>query len=233
MPPVQIRRWHVYSDTASLRQDVVDALIVVANHSIKQRGRFCIVLAGGRTPASIYQALRHAATDWSGWHIYFGDERCLPVGDPERNDCMARSCWLDHVPVPEKQIHPIPAELGSEVGARAYEKVIAGIDRFDLVLLGLGEDGHTASLFPGYELGTDQAAPAVLTVRDAPKPPPERISLSARRLSTSDRLWFIVAGADKAQALEMWRHDRDIPARFICPERGVDIYTDIDVVDTG
>jgi 6-phosphogluconolactonase len=226
MPPQQIRRWHFYSDTASLRRAVVENLIAVADQNIKQRGRFRIVLAGGRTPASIYQALHSAATDWSGWHIYFGDERCLPVGDPERNDSMARTCWLDHVPVPETQIHPIPAELGSEVGAGTYEKDIAAIDRFDLVLLGLGEDGHTASLFPGHELGTDPASPAVLAVTNAPKPPPERISLSARRLSSSDRIWFIVTGADKVQALDMWRHDRDIPARFICPEQGIDIYTD-------
>ncbi|HID48483.1 MAG TPA: 6-phosphogluconolactonase, partial [Chromatiales bacterium] len=194
---------------------------------LRRRGRFRIVLSGGTTPRTIYRSLREGETDWTGWHVYFGDERCLPAGDPGRNDHMAREAWLDHVPVPGAQIHSIPAERGSEAGARAYGELLDAVDVFDLVLLGLGEDGHTASLFPGHPPGAEPEAPAVLAVHDAPKPPPERISLSARRLSASRRVWFLVSGAGKADALAAWQRGDDIPARYVCPPAGVDIYTDI------
>lgn len=220
----QISRWHVYPDFDALCERAARAIERVAAQAIAQRGKFRIVLAGGSTPRAVYRRLRHARTDWTRWHIYLGDERCVPAGQAERNDALARAAWLAHVPVPESQIHMMPAELGPEEGARRYAATIAAVDRFDLVLLGLGEDGHVASLFPGNAARTltQDAVP----VRDAPKPPPERISLSAARLSRTDAVFFLVAGATKRQALAAWLGGKTMPAADIAPEGGVDIFVD-------
>ena len=137
---------------------------------------------------------------------------------------MAALAWLDHVSIPREQIHLIPAERGAEIAANSYAQAVAGIEQFDLVLLGLGEDGHTASLFPGHELGNAPNAPATIAVFDAPKPPPERVSLSARRLSSARQVMFLVTGEAKRQAVGEWRNGVAIPAAAIAPASGVDIY---------
>lgn len=226
----QQRRWHTYSHTDELIRDVVAKLSRFARDCIESRGAFHIVLAGGTTPRAVYQGLRQIETDWSVWHVYFGDERCLAAGAMNRNDTMTQQSWLIHVTIPSRQIHAIPAELGSREGAAAYAQKLQKIDTFDLVLLGLGEDGHTASLFPGHLLGSEESAPDVLAVTDAPKPPPERISLSAHRLSQARQVWFLVTGEAKRRAIESWQHESSsIPALAICPLYGVDIYTDLEL----
>jgi 6-phosphogluconolactonase len=137
---------------------------------------------------------------------------------------MASQVWLAHISIPASQIHIIPAELGSDAGAGAYAQTLSKVETFDLVLLGLGEDGHTASLFPQHEWGTSPAAPATLAVHDAPKPPPERISLTARRLSLTRQLMFLVSGTGKRQAVIDWQNGKDLPAAAIAPTCGVDVY---------
>jgi len=194
--------------------------------AIGKKGRFLIVLSGGATPRAIYNSLRGAATDWPSWHVYFGDERCAARHDPERNSRMACEAWLDHVPIPREQIHAIPAELGPIEGARAYRETLYRVGEFDLVLLGLGEDGHTASLFPGHEWGVAKETPDALAVTGAPKPPPERVSLSANRLSRSREVLFLVEGESKRDAVAKWRAGADIPARAIRPAHGVDVLVD-------
>ena len=219
-------RWHFFSGAEALCAAVVAQFAETANASIAAHGSFQVALAGGRTPTGIYEKLRGIDTDWSRWFIYFGDERCLPRGDCGRNDTMARASWLDHVSIPSAQIHAIPAELGAEQGAAAYATALAALREFDLVLLGLGEDGHTASLFPGHALDAQAAAVAV---HAAPKPPAERISLSAGRLSAARAVWFLVTGAEKREALRRWQRGEAIPAASIKPTAGVDIYTDLDL----
>mgnify|MGYP005825832027 FL=1 len=134
---------------------------------------------------------------------------------------MAREAWLNHVPVPADQIHDIPAELGPVEGAKAYAETLKGVGDFDLVLLGLGEDGHTASLFPGHIW--DDSVDA-FPVFNSPKPPAERISISARRLSQAREVIFLVTGAGKQEAVDNWRKGVTIPATVIRPEAGVDVY---------
>jgi 6-phosphogluconolactonase len=222
---MQICRWHRFNDIPSLHQALLDRIAHSADEAIRTRGVFRCVLAGGRTPETIYRRLRTLATDWQAWSIYFGDERCLPIGDSQRNDTMARAAWLDHVPIPAMQIHAMPAELGPAAGARAYAATLATVPEFDLVLLGLGEDGHTASLFPADSAALAAPGP-VLAVNGAPKPPPQRITLSARRLAWSRAVLFAVTGADKGDALRQWRQGAGIPAALIEAPPGVDIYTD-------
>lgn len=219
-------RWHTYADTAAFDQAATAWILNAARQAIDRCGAFHLVLAGGNTPRRVYQALAHAQADWSRWHIWFGDERCLPPAHPERNSRMAADVWFDHVAIPAAQIHVMPAEVGAGETARIYEKTLAGQGDFDLVLLGLGEDGHTASLFPGHDWGTDAAAPDVVAVFDAPKPPPERVSLSARRLAAAREVVFLVSGAGKRQAVTAWRDGHRIPAAAITPAVGVDILMD-------
>ncbi|MFP5348730.1 MAG: 6-phosphogluconolactonase [Gammaproteobacteria bacterium] len=220
----QIRRWHVYPDFEALCERAARAIERVAAEAVARRGAFSIVLTGGSTPREVYRRLRHARADWVRWHIYIGDERCVAVDHAERNDAMARAAWLAHVPIPVQQIHMMPGELGPEEGARRYAATVAAVDRFDLVLLGLGEDGHVASLFPG---NAARALPQdAVPVRDSPKPPPERISLSAARLSRTDAAFFLVAGAAKRQALVAWLGGKPIPAADITPANGVDVFVD-------
>lgn len=220
----QRRRWHRYGDAATLEHAAVTTIMRAAEQAIKARAAFHIVLAGGTTPRRVYEALRHIPTDWSAWHVYFGDERCLPQDHPERNSRMAASAWLEHVGIPSEQIHIIPAELGAQLAAASYVATLDTVVDFDLVLLGLGEDGHTASLFPGHDAGTAPNAPAALAVTDAPKPPPQRVSLSARRLSAAHQVMFLVAGNGKLEAVKDWQSGLAIPAAQITPECGVDIY---------
>ncbi len=220
----QLCRWHSYSTTSSLEQAAAQTILDAAQLSIGKRNAFHLVLAGGNTPRHVYELLRDKITDWSVWHIYFGDERCLPTDHAERNSQMAAQSWLNHITIPASQIHTIPGEQGAEKAAHAYAQTLSNVDMFDLVLLGLGEDGHTASLFPNHDWGTPSDSPATLAVNDAPKPPSQRVSLSARRLSQTRNLVFLVTGAGKRQAVKDWRNGVDIPAAAITPDSGVDVY---------
>jgi 6-phosphogluconolactonase len=219
-------RWHRVADVEALWHGASGTILAAAAQAIRERGRFVIVLAGGDTPRGVYRALAGAIADWPRWHVWFGDERCVPADDPERNSRMAAESLLDRVPVPPTQIHAIPAELGARRGADDYARNLDGTGRFDLVLLGLGEDGHTASLFPGHDWGETPASPAALAVTGSPKPPPERVSLSAARLADARAVWFLVAGAGKRDAIRDWHAGRPIPAASIRPAAGVDVLLD-------
>jgi len=176
--------------------------------AVAGRGRFRIVLAGGATPLAAYRRLAAADLDWGDWDLYFGDERCLPPDHAERNSRAAAEALLDHVPIARNRIHPIAAELGAEAGADAYRERIAAALPFDLVLLGMGEDGHTASLFPGHVV-PDGAL--VTAVHGAPKPPPDRVSLTIAALSRTRRLLIVVTGATKRDAMRAWQQGSELP----------------------
>ena len=108
------------ASAAAMCAEAAARTLAAATEAIERRGRFVVVLAGGNTPRALYESLRGADADWARWHVYFGDERCAPADDPERNSLMAASAWLDHVPIPAAQRHPIPAELGPLEAARRY-----------------------------------------------------------------------------------------------------------------
>ena len=218
-------RWHQFDDPQSVAREAARRILKAADRAITAHGRFSMVLAGGGTPESTYRLLVTADTDWSKWHIYFGDERCLPVDDAERNSVMAASAWLDYVAIPADQIHPMPAQQGAEAGASAYRLLVAGAVPFDMVLLGMGEDGHTASLFPG-QIHSDSEL--VHAVHDAPKPPPDRVSLSRNALSDCNELLILVTGAGKQQAVDRWKQGEAIPIASIGAHDTVDILLDKD-----
>lgn len=189
-----------YPSTQTMACAMADDLLLMAEQAIQKRGGFHLVLAGGTSPRLCYEQLRERETEWTHWHIYFGDERCLPVGDDERNDHMADLVLLNHVPIPASNIHRIPAELGAEEGAAIYAETLGAVKLFDCVLLGMGQDGHTASLFPNNAALRQQNS--VVPVYHAPKPPSNRISLSFTRINQSRQRVIMVAGANKENA---WR----------------------------
>ncbi|TAN07760.1 MAG: 6-phosphogluconolactonase [Rhodanobacteraceae bacterium] len=224
--PEQVVRWHVFPDATALVAAALERVLHASRNAITQHGAFDIVLAGGNTPRRLYRALCEADADWQRWHVWFGDERCAPADDPARNSQMAHAEWLGYVPIPAHNIHPIPAEAGVRTAATLYARALRSVDAFDLVLLGLGEDGHTASLFPGHDWGVHADSPDVLAVTGAPKPPPARVSLSAHRLAHAQQVLFLVEGAGKREATAAWQRGTSIPAACIAPAAGVDVLLD-------
>ena len=169
-----------------------------------------LVLAGGSTPRRAYQLLAAAPLEWGRVAVLFGDERCVPPDDPESNYRMAKLELLDRVH--PGTVHRMPAELGAETAAALYDATVRGLSPLDLVLLGIGPDGHTASLFPGHPaLGGGGCAVAV---HGAPKPPPDRVSLTLATLRAARRVVLLVAGADKAAALRLAQRG-EVPAGML------------------
>lgn len=159
-------------------------------------GARSLVLAGGSTPARAYQLLAEKPVEWGRVAVLFGDERCVPPEHPESNYLMARRSLLDRVS--PATVHRMPGELGAETAAELYEPVVRALSPLDLVLLGMGPDGHTASLFPGHPMLAAEGL--VVGVHDAPKPPPDRVSLTLGALRAARRVVFVVTGTDKAAA---------------------------------
>jgi 6-phosphogluconolactonase len=216
-------RWHVFEDAAAVAAEGARRALAAAKRAIAERGVFRIVLAGGRTPLEMYRLLAAAETDWNRWQIYFGDERCLPTSDAGRNSRAAALVWLGRVPIPAANVHPIPAELGPEAAAAAYEPRVRAALPFDLVTLGLGEDGHTASLFPGRSYPAGRLAQPV---HGAPKPPRDRVTLSAEALSDARETLILVTGAGKRDAVSAWRAGAPLPVAAIGGAAGVDVLLD-------
>jgi 6-phosphogluconolactonase len=177
----------------------------VAEAAIAQHGRFHGVLAGGTTFKKAYAMLAQKEPPKVPWHLYLGDERALPATDPERNSRMIEETWLDNWTA---HWHPIPAEQNPNQVMTHYNQVLASVDWFDLVLLGMGEDGHTASLFPGHDVPEDVACHSV---HHAPKPPPTRYTLSLSRLARTRNLLVAVTGASKQAAITRWLQAEDLP----------------------
>jgi len=223
LPESNNTNWVYPGDAAAVATTAATLILQHAAAAIRQHGEFRLVLAGGRTPQQVYQLFSQTAEDWTRWQIYFGDERCLPAGDADRNSYMAMTSWLNHVAIPAENIHPIPAELGAGIAAERYATVIENVRPFDLVLLGIGEDGHTASLFPGQHHAEDETVHAI---HDAPKPPPDRVSLSRASLSDSHDVLVLVSGASKRTAVQRWQSGEDLPIAGITAHHRLTVLLD-------
>jgi 6-phosphogluconolactonase len=178
--------------------------------AVRQGGRFVVALSGGRTPISFYERLAETSRNlpWEKTYVFLVDERCVPLDHPASNFRMIQAKLLRHVPIPLENIHPVPVEQGPREAAEAYEKEMRGFfglqdreyPRFDLVLLGLGEDGHTASLFPGDAGLTERRRLAVAVAK--PAPDHDRVSLTLPAINAAHVVVFLVEGANKAAALK-------------------------------
>jgi len=198
----------------------VAARFVTAVVDAQRNGRVAqVVLTGGRVASVVYRAVAESparsAIDWRRVEFWWGDERFLPEGDPDRNETQGREALLDHVDVDPARVHPMPADTGqgAEAAASAYAAALeaAGSPTFDVLMLGVGPDGHVASLFPGYPQLKESDAAAV-AVHDSPKPPPTRVSLTFPVLDGSREVWFVVSGDDKAHAVGQALSGGDVPA---------------------
>jgi 6-phosphogluconolactonase len=217
-------------DNAALAQAAAQEFHRLSEAAVLERGRFCVALSGGNTPRAVYSLLasEHRQLPWDGIHIFFGDERHVPPDDPESNFRMANESLLSKVPIPEKNVHRIRAELDAEAAAREYEQELREFfqlvdhdwPRFDLIFLGLGDDGHTASLFPGSKALTNESnrvtANWVETFQTF------RITLTYPVLNHAEEIIFLVSGASKAQILsEVLRPGaKRYPAQGVKPENG-------------
>lgn len=212
---------HVFPDADALMHAAAAMFVEQANQALQSRAQFSVALAGGNTPKSAYELLANAPyrdrVDWRRVHVYWGDERCVPPDDPRSNYRMARLALLDPVRIPADNIHRIHGELPPTDGARAYE---AELSRslgdpsapIDLVLLGLGTNGHTASLFPGTPVVHEQArrvAEVYVAESDL-----WRITLTAPVLTAARTIAFLVSGADKADVLNDVLHGAYEPDRL-------------------
>ncbi|MCK5648827.1 MAG: 6-phosphogluconolactonase [Gammaproteobacteria bacterium] len=216
--------WHVLNNAETVAHSALHRILVKAQEAISHRGVFKLVLAGGTTPGRIYELLSEQHQEWSKWHLFIGDERCLAIDDPERNSVMIKQAWLDKIELPaeflDTNFHPIKAELGPEQGAGDYAEVIKPFLPFDLTLLGMGEDGHTASLFPGHQHNENELTHAVY---DSPKAPSERVTLSKQTLARSEQVMILVTGSGKKTAVQQWQQGEAIPVAQIEAMNGVDV----------
>lgn len=199
--------WIKYQNSEELAEATVQRILQLAEEAIASRGRFNLVTAGGTTPRRIYQMLKQQSADWPNWFVYMGDERVYPADHPERNSVDLYQAWLNFEKIPQQNIFYMQTELGLEQSASIYAKAIEGIE-FDLVLLGMGEDGHTASLFPGHVYPQDQI---VVTETASPKPPRERISLSFETMACSRELIKLVTGQAKKPVIKNWLNGQEFP----------------------
>lgn len=204
-----------------------------AETAIAQRGVFNVALAGGSTPRQLYRRLVQPpymdGLDWLNIHIFFGDERCVPPGHPDSNYGMARETLLSHIPLPETNIHRISGELPPDQAADAYaadlQSFFCGVlPALDLVLLGLGEDGHTASLFPGTQALTEMERWVIAVDHTTPPLPLlPRITLTLPVLNAARNVLFLVSGEAKADVLARVldnKEDDHLPARQVNPING-------------
>jgi 6-phosphogluconolactonase len=208
----------VHPDGEALAHAAAARLLVRLVDAQAARGFASVVLTGGRIAARIYRAVRDSpardSVDWSHVDVWWGDERFLPAGHPDRNETQAREALLDAVELDPARVHPMPASDGPdgddpEAAAARYARDLADAARpgtarlphFDLLMLGVGEDGHVASVFPEQPATYDTRS--VTAVRGSPKPPPVRLTLTLPSLNTAEETWLLAAGPEKAGAVKM------------------------------
>ncbi|MCA1007745.1 6-phosphogluconolactonase [Rhodococcus hoagii] len=218
---------HRFADTDALVRAAAERFVDAVVAAQQSRGSAAVVLTGGGTGIALLEHVRAnpGAIDWSALDVFFGDERFLPTGDPERNEVQAHAALLDHVPVDPARVHVMAASDGAYgsdpvTAAAAYAEVLEtfGADRtgplFDVHLLGMGGEGHVNSLFPHTD-AVREAEQLVVAVTDSPKPPPVRVTLTLPALQSAREVWLIVSGEAKADAVAAavdGAHPDEIPA---------------------
>jgi len=207
----------VHADADLLAEAVAARMLVRLIDAQSVRGAASVVLTGGRVAAAVYRAVAASpalgAVDWSRVDVWWGDERFLPAGHPDRNETQAREALLDAVGLDPHRVHAMPAADGPdgddpEAAAAHYAAALAAdaegsaeLPHFDLLLLGVGEDGHVASVFPEHPAAYESRL--VAAVRGAPKPPPVRVTLTLPAINTAEEVWLIATGSGKAAAIGM------------------------------
>ncbi|HKY52736.1 MAG TPA: 6-phosphogluconolactonase [Anaerolineales bacterium] len=222
----------IFRDPERLSHNAAKLFVDQAAQSITERGQFLVTLNGGSTPTRLFQLLGtdyRDKVDWSKLHVFWGDERCVPPEDPESSYGQAREALLSHVPIPDSNIHRIKGELGPVEGSKEYSLILKNFasppldrPRFDLVYLGMGEDGHTASLFPGSPINVSEPTmPVTAHYQDRPA---NRVTLTPVVFNDAHTVAFMATGEKKAITLAEVLSDRynpeQYPAQRIDPKDG-------------
>jgi len=210
----------VFPDIDAVSRVALDAMIDIMTAAVQQRGRFVVLLSGGRTPEKMYRLWadreqQAAHTPWDRVHLFWGDERYVPKDDPFSNYRMTREALIARVPIPAANVHPVPGPDDfptPEAAAKAHDAELhtffgSSAPVFDLQLLGLGIEGHTASLFPGSE-ALEEKQRWVMAV-EAPAKPPRRLTFTPVVLNQARNTFFLVAGADKREIVRALRTEPD------------------------
>jgi 6-phosphogluconolactonase len=220
----------VLPDPAALASAAAEAFVTLANAAISQTGRFTVALSGGSTPKALHAVLAErfaAQVDWSRVHLFWGDERTVPPEDPQSNFGMARDTLFNSLSIPEANIHRMRGERDPSRAAEEYQELLleffGGPPHFDLVLLGMGDDGHTASLFPSTT-AIWEPSDRYVVANFVDKLDAWRITLTAGAINAADCVIFLVAGANKTERLKevLYGDHRpnDLPSQLIRPTRG-------------
>lgn len=218
----------IFNDLENLSQAAAEMFAELATRASASQGRFSVALSGGHTPRRLYEILAgapyHDQICWEDVYIFWGDERCLPADDPRSNSQMARQTLLNHVPIPASHIHPILGDLPAALAATHYEAELRDFFRvpppaFDLILLGLGENAHTASLFPHTAvLGESERWVSDVYVAEQSM---YRVTITTPLINQAREVIFLVSGAEKASALqsvlEGAYQPHEYPAQLIHP----------------
>ncbi len=200
-------RWNVHDTFEKASIAAAEFLAEKIIFSVENYDKCRIILPGGNSPARCLEVLAEKKLPWTKVSWYLGDERCYPSGHVDRNDIMLQKNLWSHLLNPK--LFLIPAELGAEEGAKQYRKTIETIKCFDIAFLGMGEDGHTASLFPGNEALNDSRS--VVPVYHSPKAPDDRVSLGVNTLSNAKYRVVLTGGNGKAEALSKIKKGCDLP----------------------
>jgi 6-phosphogluconolactonase len=228
----------IFPTMAEMSEAALAEILRIVNEAVAKRGRFSIALAGGHTPAKLYTLWAEkyrTQTPWEQVHLFFGDERFVPEDDLLSNYRMARQTLIDHVPIPKENLHPMLTNFPApEKAAEAYEVELRkffgeGAPAFDVQLLGLGVEGHTASLFPASPALDEQRRWVVAVT--VPAEPPQRLTLTLVVLNQGLNTCFLVAGENKREILGALRSEpQNVPSKYpagrIRPARGVVWYLD-------
>src|SRR5256884_9180796 len=223
----------IYPDTNTLSREAAQFIVRLANEAIVTHGRFTIALSGGSTPKVLYSLLGdepyRSQIDWAKVDIFWSDERCVPPDSEESNYHLAQQVLLNKIPIPASQVHRMPADQPDrDIASQAYTEEMQrtfgtnGIPNFDLIQLGMGPEGHTASLFP-HQTSLHEKHRLVMPV-SVPKPPPDRLTFTPPLLNAARNVLFLVTGSEKADALhavlEGEYQPDEYPAQIVHPTNG-------------
>lgn len=211
MPVNQMHKWIVNNDFDTASKKAADFLANKIIAVLNEKKQCHVALPGGNSPVQCLRYLADMDLPWNKLHWYLGDERCYPQGHQERNDVMLQENFWSLIN--ETNIHRIAAELGPEAAAEDYRNIISSIEQLDIAFLGVGEDGHTASLFPGNDALNDHRS--VVPVYHSPKPPAERVSLSLDTLQKARSRMVLSGTASKSSILKRIKEGEPLPVNCI------------------
>ncbi len=220
-------------DLARLQALAAEQITDLLSTTVATHGRALLAISGGSAPPGVFAHLcaepLRGRMPWAALSLIWADERVVPFDHPDSNYRQARQSLLDHVPIPSAQVYPVATYLGGPQAAAIYERQVAALleahgGRIDLALLGMGPDGHTASLFPGFPQLLAPPEALALAVEGAPKPPPSRVTLTSHALNRASQVILLVAGVDKAATVCAALHEQgdplSLPVRLVRPPAG-------------